>query len=92
MTQPEVKVSESVTGVSGPAMAQAMREFQGRAPDAPASLGKPLYNAYLLEEQRRHNELMDTYRVRGSGYHAREAAQGFYDEEFRSDWDMGLEG
>lgn len=90
MPQKEIRVSESVLGVSGPAMAQAMREFQGRAPDAPASLGEPLFNAYQLEEERVYAEKMASYSVRGTGREARDTAGGFFDEEFRSDWDLGL--
>lgn len=76
------RVSETISGERGPAMTQAMREFSGRRLDAPASLGKPLYDPYKLEEQRRYDEQMRSYRVGPSN------AGEFYDEEFRGDWDI----
>lgn len=76
------RVSETILGERGPAMTQAMREFSGRRLDAPASLGKPLYDPYKQDEQRRYDDEMRSYRVGPSN------AAEFYDEEHRAEWDI----
>lgn len=85
-------VSESILGSQGPAMKQAIREFGGLALDAPASLGESLPNAYAEQKERDASARTDSYRVHGSGYYARSAAEDFYTEEFLGDVDLGYMG
>lgn len=82
-------VSESISGVAGPAMHQAAYEFSSRRLDAPASLGRPLFNAYILAEQRREDASRQSYRVGGPrGSHGARAAEDFHTEEHFGDWDI----
>lgn len=74
------RVSETILGKPGPAIYQAMREFSGRRLDAPASLGKPLYDPYKEDEQRKEREEMRSYRV------GRSNAADFYTEGYNEDW------
>lgn len=85
-------VSESVLGKAGPAMNQAMAEFGGIPPEAPASLGKPLFNAYALKKQQQDEDRRDSYSLRGNSRHARNAAADFYNEEHNGDVDLGYQG